>query len=583
VFNEKLASDLIVSVNMPRLDTVHISYRYDFGPWMTFTAGDRVPMDAWPLVDRQPGFEIALPPGQLDVVMQFVHKGAVNAPVYLQNTSAFLETRTNSVLPTGIFVGVNLVLALMSLMMAVHFAKTSFLSVTVMSTVVAMVLLFGSGLGGTMLYTGSAEFNDQAKFIINTAWGTLIPWITALALSIRFYSKSWWFATLLVSAGCGVLSWAWSAYDLRELFVALVGMVLVLSLGFTLAMMLWAWYKNYSRNMGVCLGIMLYASGLCLLFVAHLGQIGSDLSSFLAALLSLLASLFILRGLFLQHRLGRQVLARARISPVRDVLTGLLNREGMQAQMYKARAQIHHEQICALFIYLPVQDATIAIDDVGEQGFESGMVQIAATLSSQLSSLDSVGRISRNAFGMCVMMQPDPAEATRLAQKILSKMMQLASQSTPLCATASLAMAWLPLNSFRIDSLEQHCLQALASLEPGKRIAWVGGAMSYKDAAIMQRGKSMDQSDADTKPLADDAVSTVASEHSSLYQRIHRIEREMLGVDSDFLQQEADRMSRALNDAHHIQGGTQTICSKEGAIPKDFEATEQIPRQLPAF
>jgi hypothetical protein len=38
---------------------------------------------------------------------------------------------------------------------------------------------------------------------------------------------------------------------------------------------------------------------------------------------------------------------------------------------------------------------------------------------------------------------------------------------------------------------------------------------------------------------------------SNLYERIHRIEREMLqGVDTSFLVAEAERMSRAINEAN---------------------------------
>ncbi len=575
VLNEKQANDILVTVQMPRLDLVHLSYRHDFGAWTTLTAGDRLAMNTWPLPDRQPSFEIPLAAGQLDLMVQVIHRGAVDAPVFMQTQGAFLESRFKSVFPTGVLVGVNLVLALMGLIMALHFRKTSFLSVTLMSSVVALVLFFGSGLGGLLIGRESAHFNDQAKFLINTSWGVLLPWVTAQALNIRVYSKPWWWGMVGISGLSAAVSWIWADYASRDTVSGISGVLLASLLAFTFTLLIWAWWKNYSRNFGVTFGILLYVGGLGVLFAAYKGHYSAQSGAIGAAVLSMLASFSIMRGLFFHHRMGRQVLARANISPLRDVLTGLLNRDGMQAQLYKAREQMREEQICGLFIYMPVMDANTALEELGEQGFESGMVQIAACLSTSVSTTASVGRVSRHAFGVGILMQPDVATATRSAQKILARIMALAASGTPLCHSARLSLAWLPLNSFRIDLLEQLCMKALEELEAGKRIAWVGGAHSYKESEQMMRAMTMNPSNPPTLAAGNAYVSTTGNESLNLYDRIHRIEREMLGVDSRFFEEEADRMSRALNEA-------QAAIDKLNAplvaavVRNDFMPTEQI-------
>ncbi len=574
VFNEKLDTDFLVSIAMPRLDAVHISYRYDYGPWMTLSAGDRIAMNAWPLADRQPSFNLPTPIGQMDVVMQFAHRGVVDAPTFLQNHRAFIEMRTNAVLPIGVTVGINLVLALLGLMMAQNFRKFSFLSVSIVSLMVALVLLFGSGLGGMLMGGQVNDFNDQAKYWIQSSWGVLLPLVAALALSIQLHSRVWWRATILITClGVGLLAFA-AEYSKRYELFAFLSLALAGFCIFLLLMLGWAWLKNYTRNYSIAGGVVLYVVAVAVLFVAHTGQYSVLYASMWSALLSMLASLGVLRGLFIQHRMGRQLQARANISPLRDVLTGLLNREGMQAHVYKAREQMRSEQICALFVYIPVQDAKVAMEEVGEQGFEAGMVQIAASLSSHISGTDGVGRISHHAFGICTMMQPDPAIATRLAQKILSRVMMLATQSTPLCCTVRVALAWLPVNSFRIDSLESRCLEALETLESGKRIAWVGGPQSHKAAAEMQRSMNTTPSD----PAADtivDASTTLRQDSSTLYERIHRIEREMLGLDTQFLQEEAERLSRQLNEASDAHQKTDALGLAPNASTDDFAPTQQ--------
>ena len=579
VFSERLLSDFSLSVPMPRLDAVHVSYRHDGGPWTTLSAGDTLAMKRWPLADRQPSFNVPLPPGQIDLVMQFAHRGILDAPVLLQNDRAFLDSRTVRIWMAGIFVGINLVMALMGALMALNFQKTSFMAVAVMSTMVTLVLVFGSGLGGMVLGTGSERFNDEMKFIVNTVWGMLLPWVAAVAIGIRVHSRLWWRSAWMLALGGALLAWFWADYSLRDSAPLGVTVLLVCVLVFVLSMLAWAWYKNYSRHLGILLGMMLYLSALFLLFAAYMGGLDTDTSGVLAALVSMLASLTLIRGLFMQHRMGRQVLARARTSPLRDVLTGLLNREGMQAHLYQIRKRIHNEHTCAVFIYIGVQDSASAMQEHGEQGMEMGMVQIAASLSTSVSGVDGVARISSHAFGVLVMMPPDPAMATRLAQKVLSRLMALASHGAPLAGTARMAMAWIPLFGFRVDALERRCLRTLVELDVVKRIGWVGGAASHAEAAQLlrdARNASSMPSSAEDMPEAGSLSTLKEAASSNLYERIHRIEREMLhGVDTRFLVEEAERMSRVLNEAHSSQGSSQTI--SPDVQPEDHAQTALLP------
>lgn len=584
VFSERLASDFSISVMMPRLDAVHVSYRYDGGPWRTLSAGDRLAMDRWPLADRQPSFNVPLPPGQLDVVMQFAHRGIVDAPVLLQNTRAFLESRTSSIWTTGIFMGVNLVMALMGVLMALNFQKTGFLAVTVMNLVMALVLMSSSGLGGMFIQTSSVEFNDLSKFMINTTWGALLPLVTAIALGMQVYSARLWWSSVLISLLAFVCALMLASYDLRDSTALTIGILMCVVLVSVLVLLALSWLKNYSRNWGMTLGLLLYPVGLFLLFAAYSGLISTDMSGKLASALCTFASLALIRGLFLQHRMGRQVLARANTSPMRDVLTGLLNREGMQAYLYKARGRLRQQNTCAIFIYITVLDTQAAMDEHGEQGFEMGMVQMAASLSTSVTGNDGVGRISGHAFGVTVLMPPDPVLAIRMAQKILSRLMMLASHGAPMASTARMALAWMPLNGFRIDILERRSQVALQTLETGKRISWVGGVDSHKDASQLLRDSNLAYSTGDDSPsqAKEPGVTRQGASSANLYERIHRIEREMLhGVDTRFLVEEADRMSRVLNEASSSQGNTTLPTDSQRTLRTGFEPTEMMPNQKP--
>ena len=573
VFSEQVGTDFIISFKQPRLDAVHVSYRYDNGPWTTLSAGDTIAMNNWAQPDRHPSFSLPLLAGQMDLVVQVAHRGVIEMPVVLQNTRAFLQERTSSIWVAGMMVGVSLVMALMGLMMAWNYQRVSFLSVTVMNAMMALVLIFGSGLGGMMLGTDSDRFNDEIKFYINSNWSTMLLLVAVLALGIRHTVRVFWWSAIAVAVLGWALAWAWTDYSLRD--IAPLGLLIVLSfiLLLTVAMMGWAWYRDICRNGVLFAGLMLQIVSPLLPMMVHMGWIKSNDVGQIASLLSLSAGILLFRGLFLHHRMGRQVMTRANISPMRDVLTGLLNRPGMQAQLYKIKGRIQHELSCAAFIYVELQSEQAAMQLHGEEGFEMGLVQVAASLSSSVSGVDGLARVSRNAFVVTVLMPPDHAVATRVAQKILSRLMALSSHGTPLAGSARLCLSWLPLYGFRLDRLEQRSLRALRALPENKRIGWVGGSASHEEAVQlltdMRNGldvhPAQDVEEGDNLPMPPNPEKT-----SNLYERIHRIEREMLkGVDTSFLIAEAERMSRAINEANSAISSTQ-------APPTGDQPTELI-------
>jgi GGDEF domain-containing protein len=515
----------------------------------------------------------------MDVVVQVAHRGVLEMPVVLQNARAFLLERTQSIWIAGMMVGISLVMALMGVMAALNYQLVSFLSVTVMSAMMMLVLLVGSGLGGMFIGTEGARFNDEIKFYANTNWSSMLPLVSALALGLRKQLPiGWWMAVGSAVAGL-VLTFQWAAYPLRDTAPAGVPLVLAFTLALTIGLMAWAWYRNISRNWVIVSALILQILSPALPFAAYLGWVQTDFAGQAAALLSMVAGLLLLRGLFLQHRMGRQVLVRANTSPMRDVLTGLLNRAGMQAHLYKLRSRLNSEQTCAVLIYLQLINEQDAMRLHGEEGFEMGVVQVAASLSSSVTGVDGLARISRNAFAVTVMMPPDPAVAIRVAQKILSRLLALASHGTPLAGTARLSLSWLPLYGFRLDRLEQRSLRTLEMLDSAKRIGWVGGSASHAEAQQLLEDLRSGTGDG-IRVLSDEPDPLILPDpdppSSNLYDRIHRIEREMLnGVDTSFLLAEAERMSQILNEANSKSGISSTQSSED---PQDHAPTVLMER-----
>lgn len=549
---------LYLVFKMPRLDAVHVSYRYGDEPWTREAAGDTLPMVSWPFFDRQPTFNIPLRQGLLSVVVEVAHQGVVDAPVSLASANTFRHDGIDAAITAGLLIGVNLVLAAVGLMAALNFRRFAFLAISLMTLLMASVVFANSGLAGVYLLTDSARFNDQSKFFANALWCLAFPWVTAVALSQRFYSRFWWYLAL-VWAGVGGIAGVWlMQYPLRYLTLQVVPFVMAGSLTIALAMLAHALLRAQTLAAAAAPGIALYALSLVIPLVAYLGFMPNDRAVLVASLATLLAALVFLQVMVRQHRQGRMVMARAMTSAGRDVLTGLLSRQGFEQVLAKNVSRMQAEKLFAAFFYVTVSDAHTLQERFGDEGFEGGMVQMAAAISSSVSVVDTVGRVGPNAFAVMVLMPRDAKLANSVAQKMITRTMSLASHGAPMAQTARIAIAWLPVFGTLLPDIERRALRTLHKMEEGKRIAWVGGAFAQMEASQMPGSHSNPASKPDSGPTAQDELPSLAG-------MINRLEREMLGPDTEQPSPPAQRLKRA---------------TKAVGQRTDFANTKADPRQL---
>jgi GGDEF domain-containing protein len=545
VASSHMGEGVYLVFKMPRLDAVHVSYRYGNDPWTKELAGDTLPMLSWPFFDRQPTFDLPQRQGILSVVVEIAHQGVLDAPVLLESSNAFRQDGIDASITSGLLIGVNLVLAAVGLMAALNFRRFGFLAISLMTLLMALVVFTNSGLAGVYLQTASAEFNDQSKFLANTLLCVAFPWVTAVALSQRFYSRVWWYLALAWAA-LGTLAGVWlMQYSLRHLTLTLVPFVLAGSLLLALAMLANALLRAQTLAVSAMPGIALYAVSLLVPLAAYLGFMQNDFAVLVASLATLVAALVFLQVMVRQHRQGRMVMARAKTSVGRDVLTGLLSRQGFEQILAKNVNRMHAEKIYAAFFYVTVSDAKTLQERFGDEGFEGGMVQMAAAISSSVSVVDTVGRVASNAFAVTVLMPRDAKLANSMAQKMITRTMSLASHGAPMAQTARIAIAWLPVFGTLLPDIERRAQRILRKMEEGKRIAWVGGDYAQMDLSQMPDGTSSPTTKPNNGQTADDDL-------PSLPGMINRIEQEMLGPDTEQLKSEADRLMKMMK-AHAEQ------------------------------
>jgi GGDEF domain-containing protein len=434
-------------------------------------------------------------------------------------------------------VGLAIVLSLVGLGAAAVFKRFSFVAVALLMMAVGFAVFTQGGVAGIYIGTQTNRFNDVSKFISGMLCGALLPWVVATVLTQKSYSLLAWRAALLwMAAGLlGLLLMVGT--NSRTAQSAVLPPYLLLSLLWVVLMAAVSVWRGQIYAAWTLVAVLFVCVGILVPLASYWGLVDGPQSLTISSVGFLVSSLLLFYTQLLQYRQGRMVMARASASDGRDVLTGLLNRMGFEKMLRRTVKRITNDKTYAALFYIEVSDVASLQERYGGEGFETGMLQLAAAISSAVSVADTVGRIAPNAFAVSIVMPHNANTANAMAQKILTRTMAIASHSVPMAQTSRIAIVWVPVFGTELYELERRALAVLRKLEPGKRIGWVGGSNAQLEAGqIADMGVS-------TQPQAEQVVSDALP---SLPGIINNIERDMLGSDSERAQAKAERPMRVL-------------------------------------
>jgi GGDEF domain-containing protein len=530
-------NDFVLALPMTRLDNAHLSYRYNDGPWVQAVAGDQTPLTQWPVAHTSPAFPIPAQVGKLDIVLQIAHQGWVATPVLLQGEPVFQADRFKYSLQVGSLLGLALVMALIGFGAALVFQRTSFFPVAMMMVIVLLLVAAQCGVLGMYVATDSARFNDVSKFSTGMLYGVFMPWVVATVVSQKSYALWVWRCVLAwMVLGLGILIWQTSGYA-SNLRVAVLPPYLLGSLLIAMGIALASVVRKQGHAGLVLLAVLLDSISILVPLARHLGFTQDSSLSLLVGTSGFLTSTLLLFCIqLLQYRHGRMVMTRAKSSDGRDMLTGLLNRRGFERILDDRIKRITTHKMFAAFYYIEVSDAQSVQKAYGDEGYEAGMVQMAAALSFSVTAVDVLARVAPNAFALMVVMPRDAAQANTLAQKIITRALAVASHGLQVASTTRVAVAWVPLFGTDLTVLEQRAHHVLDNMDPHKRIGWIGGAYAQANVADIPE---------DAMSSRDAASSTSHSDsdaRSNLPSIINQVERELFGSDTESTEQKAQRM-----------------------------------------
>jgi GGDEF domain-containing protein len=525
---------LVLTLPMTRLDRATLSYRYDGGPWVQAASGDQVPMQQWPISHTSPAFAVPAQSGKLQLVLHITHQGWVATPVLVQSAAVFRDERFKFSLLSGALLGLTVVMSLLSFGCAFIFKRFSFVAVALMTVVVGLLTASQTGVLGMYFGTDSARFNDLSKFVTGMLCGALMPWVVATVASQKSYAVwVWRLALVWLAMGMGLIIFQISG-SLQDMRAAILPPYLLCSMLVVTGIALASALRKQAHAKWILLAVVFDGLSILLPLARHVGLTDGALALVVASMGFLASTLLLFYTQLLQYRQGRMVMSRAQSSDHRDALTGLLNRRGFEKVLSVHAQQMVDHKTYAAFFYIQVSDAESSRRNYGDESYDAGVLQMAAAVSFGVSAVDVVARVASNGFVVMVVMPRNAAQATALAQKIIIRAMGIASHGLQVAQTTRIAIAWLPLFGKDLTVLERRAIHVFSTLEPGKRIGWIGGAYAHLDQSEMPGGEVPDS--------VSPAISGLPP--SNLQETIRRLEREAFDPETETSELLAQRKMR---------------------------------------
>ena len=456
-----------------RLDRIHVSYRINAGPWHSHSAGDLMPMDTWPFKNQFPAFHVPMAQGTVDLVVEVSHSGRLTDKAVLSSANEYRAQHFVYSLIYGILLGLGLALSFVCTGLAFAMGVPRYLALAAMSLLAVVSLAAMAGILGYFLLTNIAGFNDTSK----AALGMLAPSALPLTLVIvlgqfrKFHVQAWcvglW-AALSLSLACISLVVPFGQW--REiLHISLwCGSFVLTCIVVGVAVL-----RDLPHLPSTVSGAVAGLGGLILVLMAY-----TDLGKFMpmltaAILLTLVSAMLFMYALYMQYRQGRSVLVASKANRGRDLLTGLRNTSGFEDAVALTRLRLKDDTLHAAFFWVQLSPSDALRGYYGDEGYEDGLVRMAAALAAANGEQDPLARADDNAFCSIALMPLDPAQALAKATMMLSRILALSATSEIISKDMRIAIAWMPTHGSTLDALKQRCLEALERTPPEKKIVAV--------------------------------------------------------------------------------------------------------------
>lgn len=415
---------LILTVPHPNMDSVELyrpSAAAPGGPWSLQRSGDQIPVSQWPVRHLTPAFELLLQPGETrPTYLRVAHNYPISVPWELSDPDSFHEQSKESHLMLGVYIGLVLLIAMMSAVHAVSWRDSIHLFFAGYVLVVAAGQLALTGLGGEFLWPGSAWWNDTAPVALTLTTAALLhlflrqmvvdrdaPWLTRGLLAMTLMGAGILAAFLVIGNK--------SSFNLATPYY--VGsMAVYLSVA--------GWYVWRRPMVGmwvlaamVCLTVgstfpILRTQGLLPLGVAT--QYGAQIGAAFEIPLLMVA-------LYLRSRERRDNQARVGALTRADPLTGVGNHRVLLQRLDSLLLRQQRDPGAGAVVRVRLGNAIEIRQEYGMETAQSAVVQAGACITSVAQEGDTVARHRDGDFVLVLQGHLTRGQLTDIGQRLIAR------------------------------------------------------------------------------------------------------------------------------------------------------------------
>lgn len=435
---------LVLTAPHPNMDSVSL-YRpsqdpRDAGQWQIQRSGDAVPVAQWPIRHLTPAFELLLQPGETQPsYLRVSHNYPISMHWVLSEPDSFHELSKYWHLLLGVYIGLVLLIALMSSFHAVSWRDSIHLLFAGYVLVVALGQLSLTGLAGEFFWPRHAWWNDCAPVALTLGAAALlhlllrqmvvdrdVPWLSRGLLAMTFLG----FAIMLAFLFLGNRS----SFNLATPYY--LGSIVVY-----LFVSAWYTWRRPGVGMWVTAAMVSLTVGSIFPILRTQGMMPlGTATQYGAQIGAALEIIFLLMALYMRSREKRDNQVRVGALTRVDPLTGLGNHRVLLQRLDALLIRQQRDPGAGAVVRIRLGNSVDIRQEYGMEAAQSAVVQAGACVTSVAQEGDTVARHRDGDFVLILQGHLTHAALTDIGQRLIARGLA-GSPSLPLNTVLQLKVA----------------------------------------------------------------------------------------------------------------------------------------------
>lgn len=417
---------VVLEVPYPGMDNVELyrlaSHAGGGGEWQPQRSGDLIPVMSWPLRHLHPAFELLLLPGESrPTYLRVAHSYPINVYWTLSDARSFQEHSEDWHLLLGIYIGLVLLIVMMSGVHAVSWRDSIHLFFAGYVLVVALGQLSLTGLGGEYLWPGSAWWNDRAPVAL-TLLGAALLHLLLRQLVVERDVSSWLSRWLLVMGGLGVMVALGFVLAGRKPYFVFPSPYYLVSLVSYLGVA--GWYARRRPRVGlwVLAAIICLAGGSIFPLLTRLSLVPfSDARQYGAQIGAALEILLLLIALYFRSNERRDNQARVGALGRVDPLTGVASHRVLLRRLEQLILRQQRHPGAGAVLRIRVGNALDIRQEYGMEAAQGAVVHAGACITAVAQEGDTVARHRDGDFVLILPGNVTREQLTAIGQRLIAR------------------------------------------------------------------------------------------------------------------------------------------------------------------